>query len=55
MVTRSQVLKVVGIDKADYFDRFMTQFDPVIIGNEVHYQDKAVKKFFHLIYRVKKL
>jgi hypothetical protein len=48
MVTRAEVLKVVGIDKAMLFDIYMTQFQPYIIGNEVHYPDQAVSFFLRL-------
>jgi hypothetical protein len=48
MVTKEEVLSVVGQDKASLFDHFFSRFQPIIIGNQTHYPDAAVEYFLRL-------
>lgn len=48
MVTKAEVLEVLGQERECDFDIFMTQYEPIIIKNTIHYPDEAVLRFMKI-------
>jgi hypothetical protein len=54
VVTKEDVLAVVGKEYEISFDSYMAMFEPIIIGNKIHYPDDKVKKFLEINHKVYK-